>query len=142
MKFQFSLDPVLKVRSHRKQIEKQKLAEEEASRQKILSLRKEVQEKLQDYLKEDKDQDLQSLHMVKTRYEHLNREHRKMKKLSTELAQAENKVSEQRKVLADAHKKLHMIEKVRESEEKLHLKEMDRREQKFMDEISTQSHSR
>ncbi|HBX66155.1 MAG TPA: flagellar export protein FliJ, partial [Balneolaceae bacterium] len=51
-------------------------------------------------------------------------------------------VSEEREKLASAHKKLHILEKVKEFEKGLFSEQAAKNGQKFMDEIATQSFSR
>lgn len=142
MKFKFSLAPVLKVRKHQEKIQKQKLAKKVSEQQKISNLQQEVQGKLQRFLNDDDQAEAANIHLIRQRSEHLNQVHQKMETLSKELDEAEIEVSEQREKLASAHKKLHILEKVREFEKGLFTDHMSKEEQKFMDEIATQSFSR
>lgn len=142
MKFKFSLAPVLKVRKHQEKIQKQKLAKKVSEQQKISELQQEVQGKLQQFLNDDEQTQAANIHMIRQRSAHLNQVHQKMDTLSKELNKAEVKVSEQREKLAFAHKNLHILEKVREFEKSLYTERVAKEEQKFMDEIATQSFSR
>ncbi len=142
MKFKFSLDPVLKVRKHQKKMQKQKLAEKVAQKQKITDLQNEVQEKLKGYLKSNESKDIQNVQMVRRHATHMEQVHKKMKELSTQLNKADEKVLEARKDLTEAHKSLHIIEKVREFEHDLFKDHVSKEEIKFLDEIATQSYSR
>ncbi|HKK25937.1 MAG TPA: hypothetical protein VJ941_09935, partial [Gracilimonas sp.] len=65
MKFKFSLDPVLKVRDHKKKMHKQKLAEELANKQQIMEVREEVQQKLKGFLDNSDNEEIQNVHMVR-----------------------------------------------------------------------------
>ncbi|SMO81641.1 flagellar export protein FliJ [Gracilimonas mengyeensis] len=142
MKFKFSLDPVLKVRKHQKKIKKQKLAEEVAEKQKIAQLQQEIQHKLENYLENTESKEIQNVQMVRRHAAHMEEVHRKMKELSKELSKADKKVDAARQDLAEAHKSLHMIEKVKEFELDLHKDKVSKEENKFLDEIATQSFSR
>lgn len=142
MKFQFSLDSVLKVRNHEQKMKKQKLAEEMAHKQEIIQLREQIKEKLKGYLQGDESEQIMNVQQVRQRGAHIQQVHEKMKKLSDELSQADLKVTKARKSLADAHKNLHIIEKVKEFEHAVFKENVDKKEQKFMDEIATQSYSR
>lgn len=142
MKFKFSLDPVLKVRKHQEKIQKQKLAEQVAQKQKISDLRSEVQGKLENYLAEREDNPAANIHLIRRHSSHMEAVHQRMEKLSQEIDQADVKVSKEREKLAKAHKNLHILEKVKEFEKGLFSEKMAREEQKFMDEIATQSFSR
>ncbi|MAO63684.1 MAG: flagellar export protein FliJ [Balneola sp.] len=142
MKFQFSLDSVLKVRNHEQKMKKQKLAEEMAHKQEIIKLREQIKDKLSGYLQDDDSEQIMNVQQVRQKAAHIQQVHEKMKKLSDELGRADLKVSKARKHLADAHKNLHIIEKVKEFEHAAFKENVDREEQKFMDEIATQSYSR
>lgn len=142
MKFKFSLDPVLKVRNHKKKVHKQKLAEEMANKQEIVKLRDQVQVKLKSFLENTEHTEIQNVQMVRQRASHIQQVHQKMKKLSEELSEADKNVSKARNNLAEAHKNLHIIEKVKEFEKSIFNDNMAKQEQKFMDEIATQSFSK
>ena len=142
MKFKFSLAPVLKVRKHQEKLQKQKLAEQVTRKQQISDVRDDVQGKLRTFLAHSEDHTVENIHMIKRRSAHLQQVHQKMNKLSEELDKAEIEVTKEREKLAAAHKNLHILEKVREFEQSLFSQRMAKDEQKFMDEIATQSFSR
>lgn len=142
MTFKFSLDPVLKVRKHQKKIQKQKLAAEVSQKQKISQLQNQVQQKLKSYLEDAESKDIQNVQMVRRHAAHMEQVHKKMKTLGTELSQADKKVLEARKGLTEAHKSLHIIEKVKEFEFDLFNDRVSKEEHKFLDEIATQQYSR
>lgn len=142
MKFKFSLAPVLKVRKHQEKLQKQKLAEQVSKKQQISDVRDDVQGKLKTFLEHSEDNTAENIHMIRRRSAHLQQVHQKMDKLSRELDQAEIKVLKEREKLATAHKNLHILEKVKEFEQSLFSEKMAKDEQKFMDEIATQSFSR
>jgi len=142
MKFKFSLEPVLKVRQHQEKVQKQKLAEEVTNKNKISNLRSEVQGKLESYL-DNKEQDkVASIHTIKTHNAHLIHVNDHINKLQQQENSASEKVKEERTKLAEAFKKLSILEKVKENEQGAFVKNADKNDQKFMDEISSQSHSR
>jgi len=142
MKFKFSLDPVLKVRDHKKKMHKQKLAEELANKQQIMEVREEVQQKLKGFLDNSDNEEIQNVHMLRQRASHIQEVHVKMNKLSEDLSKADESVSRARTKLAEAHKNLHIIEKVKESELTIFNQKVAKQEQKFLDEVATQSFSR
>lgn len=142
MKFKFSLNTVLKVREHQEKIQKQKLAEQIAKKNEISELQQEVKGKLEAYLKEDKDMEVVSVQSLKRKGVHILQSHQKMEALNQELNAADKKVGEERAELAEAHKKLHIMEKVKEFERNMFTDRIAKDEQKFMDEIATQSFSR
>ena len=142
MKFKFSLEPVLKVRQHQEKVQQQKLAEELTNKNKISDLRNSVQGKLESYL-ETKDQDkAANIHAIKTQNAHLIQVNEHIHKLQQQEEQADKKVSTERSKLAEAFKKLSIIEKVKENEHGTFVRDMEKADQKFMDEISFQSLNR
>ena len=139
MKFKFSLEPVLKVRQHQEKVQQQKLAEELTNKNKISDLRNSVQGKLESYL-ETKDQDkAANIHAIKTHNAHLIQVNDHINKLQQQEEQADKKVKEERSKLAEAFKKLSILEKVKENEHGTFVKDAAKTDQKIMDEISSQS---
>ncbi|MTI86486.1 MAG: flagellar export protein FliJ [Balneolaceae bacterium] len=142
MKFKFSLDPVLKVRKHQEKIQKQKLAKQVAKKQKISELRNEVQGKLESYLNKSENEEAESIHMIRRHSAHMQQVHQRMEKLNKDMDKVDVEVVKEREKLATAHKKLHILEKVKEFEKDSFSSSVAKKEQKFMDEIATQSFSR
>lgn len=141
MTFKFSLDPVLKVRDHQKKVQKQKLAKEVANKQEIMNLQEQVQQKLKGFLEKTEQSEMQNVHTLRQRASHMQQVHQKMKQLSEQLSKADKNVDSARSKLAEAHKNLHIMEKMKEFERSEFDDEVSRVEQKFMDEIATQSYS-
>ena len=142
MKFKFSLEPVLKVRQHQEKIQKQKLAEEVAHKNSIQLLRNEVQDKLEDYLEEKQNDRAVNIHLIKRHNAHLIHVNDHINQLAKQEKQADAKVGKERAKLAEAFKNLSILEKVKEGEHSAFLKDAAKADQKFMDEISSQSFSR
>jgi flagellar FliJ protein len=141
MTFKFSLDPVLKVRDHQKKVQKQKLAKEVANKQEIQNLQEQVQQKLKGFLEKTEQSEMQNIHTLRQRASHMQQVHQKMKQLSEQLSKADKNVDNARSKLAEAHKNLHIMEKMKEFERSEFDDEVARVDQKFMDEIATQSYS-
>ena len=130
MKFKFSLEPVLKVRQHQEKVQQQKLAEELTNKNKISDLRNSVQGKLESYL-ETKDQDkAANIHAIKTHNAHLIQVNDHINKLQQQEEQADKKVKEERSKLAEAFKKLSILEKVKENEHGTFVKDAAKTDQK------------
>ena len=142
MKFKFSLEPVLKVRQHQEKIQKQKLAEEVSNKNKITLLRNEVQGKLETYLEDQNNDPVANIHLIKRHNAHLLQVNDHINKLQDQEKEADGKVSEERGKLAEAFKKLSILEKVKEAEHGAFISDVAKADQKFMDEISSQSFSR
>lgn len=142
MKFKFSLEPVLKVRQHQEKIQKQKLAEEVSNKNKITLLRNEVQGKLETYLEDQNNDPVANIHLIKRHNAHLLQVNDHINKLQDQEKEADGKVSEERGKLAEAFKKLSILEKVKETEHGAFISDVAKADQKFMDEISSQSFSR
>tara|TARA_B100000508_G_C11325660_1_gene211699 strand:+ start:51 stop:479 length:429 start_codon:yes stop_codon:yes gene_type:complete len=142
MKFKFSLEPVLKVRQHQEKIQKQKLAEEISNKNKITLLRNEAQKKLENYLDNKKNQTAANIHLIKRHNAHIVEVNEHINKLGDKEKEANGKVKNERGKLAEAFKKLSILEKVKETEQGLYVKAEASVDLKFMDEISTQSFNR
>ncbi|MBO6537107.1 MAG: flagellar export protein FliJ [Balneolaceae bacterium] len=142
MKFKFSLEPVLKVRQHQEKVQQQKLAEEMTNKNKITTLRAEVKGKLENYLENQQGDKVANIHTIKRHNAHLVHVNDHINRLKQEENKASEKVQEERGKLAEAFKKLSILEKVKENEQGVFVKELAKSDQKFMDEISSQSFSR
>ncbi|MBO6793863.1 MAG: flagellar export protein FliJ [Balneolaceae bacterium] len=142
MKFKFSLEPVLKVRQHQEKVQQQKLAEEMTNKNKITSLRAEVRGKLESYLENQQEDQVANIHTIKRHNAHLMHVNDHINRLVKEENKADEKVQVERGKLAEAFKKLSILEKVKENEQGVFVKELAKSDQKFMDEISSQSFSR
>ncbi|MCG8372966.1 MAG: flagellar export protein FliJ [Balneolales bacterium] len=142
MKFKFSLEPVLKVRQHQEKVQKQKLAEEVSKKNKITNLRNEVKGKLESYLNANEEKETGTVNDIKRHNTHLVNVHAHITKLEVQENKADQKVKKERDELAEAFKKLSILEKVKESEYSVFMKDSSRKDQKFMDEISSQSYTR
>lgn len=142
MKFKFSLEPVLKVRQHQEKVQKQKLAEELVNKNKISDLRNDVKEKLESYLYNKNDVHPANIHSIKTHNAHIVNVNEHIQKLKEQEKKADQKVNNERSKLAEAFKKLSILEKIKEKEHSTFLKDAARSDQKFMDEISSQSFSK
>ncbi len=142
MKFKFSLEPVLKVRKHQEKVQQQKLAEEITNKNKISDLRNQVQNKLESYLTGKEKGKAADIHTIRTYNAHLMSANNELTKLQKKEKNADVKVEKERSKLAEAFKKLNMLEKVKEKEQELFNKNLAKLNQKFMDEVSSQSHGK
>jgi len=142
MKFKFSLEPVLKVRKHQEKMQKLRLAEEVMKKEEIEQIKQNVNQKLHDFLETGQTEQAANLHNVKVYSVHLQEAHQAMKQLNVKADEAEKRIGKEREKLAQAHKNKHILMKLKEGEERLFKKELNRYEQKTMDEIATQSFGR
>ncbi|MEX0945269.1 MAG: flagellar export protein FliJ [Balneolaceae bacterium] len=142
MKFKFSLDSVLKVREHQEKIQKQKLAEEMLKKKKIEDIRLEVSSRLNNYLENKCINHAESVHSLKQFGSHMVEAHQTINKLNGEKKEADKAINSERQDLAKAHKKRHIMEKVREFELNIFSEKVSRHEQVHMDEIASQSYNR
>ena len=141
MKFNFSLEPVLKVRKHKERLQKQKLAEKLSAKEQINSRQEEMKQKLENYLQNTERSDFENVHTIKRHSKHMQQTYKKIEELDGQLKEAENAVSEEREKLVVANQKRHVMEKVKEKERKRFLEKLSKLEQKTMDEIATQTYS-
>lgn len=141
MKFNFSLEPVLKVRKHKEKLQKQKLAEKLSAKEQINSRQENMKQKLENYLANTDSSDFKNVHTIKRHSKHMQQTSKKIEELNGQLKKAEHAVSEEREKLVVANQKRHMMEKVKEKERKHFLEKLSKLEQKTMDEIATQTYS-
>ena len=142
MKFEFSLEPVLKVRKHEEKIEKQKLAEKLNKKNNLAEIKTRLKEKLEQYLDKADRKEFINLHDLRRNQQHINDLYEKVEKVNSSLNTVKKAVNQQRDKLANVHKKRHIMEKVKEEERELFLEEISKQERKVMDEIATQTFSK
>lgn len=142
MAFKFSLESVLKVRKHQEKLQKQRLAEELMKKKRIDDVKAEVHEKLNSFLQKDQFKNAENIQRIKRHGRHILQTHELIQKLGSESDEVEKSVSKVRETLADAHKRRHILEKLKEVEQGMFARRLQRDEQKNMDEIATQSFSR
>ena len=138
MKFTFSLDSVLKVREHQEKMQQQKLATEMQRKRNIEEIRNEVSVRLNQLLRNNELKQFESIHSLKQLGSQMIEAHQTMDRLNGEEKEAEIAVDKERVDLAKAHKKRHIMEKVKELELNLFSEKVSRHEQIRMDEIATQ----
>ena len=142
MKFTFSLDSVLKVREHQEKIQQQKLAKEMLRKKNIEEVRNEVSSRLNQLLRANDVKQFESVHSLKQMGSHMMEAHQTMDRLNGEKKDADKAVDKERLDLAKAHKKRHIMEKVKELELNLFSEKVSRNEQTRMDEIAGQLFNR
>lgn len=142
MKFEFSMEPVLKVRKHEENIQKQKLAEKLTKKKDLNALKERLKKELENHVNEAGDNKFVNLHDLQRQQQYINDLHEKVKKVNESLEKVKAAVDRQRDKLADVHKKRHIMEKVKEDERELFLEEMSKQQRKVMDEVATQTFSK
>lgn len=142
MKFNFSLNSVLKVREHQETFQKQQLAKELQNKKRIEKLRTEVNQKLDHYLKANEYEQVASIHVMKRFGSHIVEANQQIHQLNQREQSAEKKVQNEQIKLEKAHKEKHIMEKAREFEYSIFSEKVSRSEQNSMDEIAVQLYSR
>ena len=142
MKFEFSLEPVLKVRKHEEKIQKQKLAEKLNKKKDLRELKERLKKELEKHINDADSNKFVNLHDLQRQQQYINDLHEKVKKVNDSLDKIKTVVERQRNKLADVHKKRHIMEKVKEDERELFLEEMTKQQRKVMDEVATQTFSK
>ena len=142
MKFEFSLESVLKVREHEEKVQKQKLAEKLNKKKHLNSIKENLKRELENHISNNGSNTYENLHDLQRKQQYINELHYKVKKVNSSLASVKRAVDEQRDILADVHKKRHIMEKVKEGERELFLEEISRQQRKIMDEVATQTFSK
>lgn len=141
MKFEFSLESVLKVRKHEEKVHEQKLAKKLTEKKNLKELKQQLKQKLQKYLAKGDEEKFSNLHDLCRHQQHINDLHQKVEELNSGLEVVEKAVDKERDKLAEVHKKRHIMEKVKDEEKELFLERMSKHQQKIMDEVATQTYS-
>jgi len=142
MKFEFSLEPVLKVREHEEKIEKQKLAEKLNKKRDLKTLKQNLKDKLEHHVNESDGEQFVNVHDLQRKQQYINDLHNKVKQVNQSIKSVKEAVDQQRDKLADVHKKRHIMEKVKEEEREIFLEQMSKQQRKVMDEVATQTFSK
>lgn len=142
MKFDFSLEPVLKVRKHEEKVQKQKLAVKVSEKQDLSKRKRNLQNKLKALLDGTDAEEFENLHDLKRHKNFVKEVHQRMQKLNDSLKVVEHAVNKQRDKLATVHKKRHIMEKLKEEEREVLLEEMARQQRKALDEVATQTRTK
>ncbi len=139
MKFNFSLDPVLKVRKYEENIQKLKLAKEMQKKNQIKDLQAKVKEKLNTFINDSNGTNAESIHDIKMHSHYLQQVHLEIEKLDNKETDVKKSIQAVRKELEKVHQKRTILEKVKEFKIELFQEELQRTEQNTIDEISIQS---
>ncbi|HKI45649.1 MAG TPA: flagellar export protein FliJ [Balneolales bacterium] len=140
-KFSFKLEPVLKIRIHEEELQKQAFARE---MQQLIGLKGEydkVQNELEQYSKEYENGNralLQSPNEYQRHYTFIQSRQQELARLNREIEQAKERTEQERKKLITANQKTRVLENLKERKRVEYLEEADREDQKVMNEIATQ----
>ena len=139
MNFEFSLEPVLKVRKHEEKVEKQKLARKLNKKKDLNELKIQLKEELEKHLNDLESSSYRNVHDLQRYQQYVKDLHKKVKQVNSSLSTIKNAIEQQREKLADVHKKRHLMEKVKEEEKEIFLQEVSKKQRKVMDEVATQT---
>jgi flagellar protein FliJ len=142
MTFRFSLEPVLLVREHKEKQQRQKLAREMKRKQSLAEQKEAIAAELEDFLGQKDLHKVHDIRKLKNSYSHLEHAHNAMGKLDRDIKKADKAISRERDKLVVAHRETHIMEKVEEREYAVYRTELERAEQKVMDEIATRTFNR
>ncbi len=142
MTFRFSLEPVLRVREHKEKLQRQKLAEEMKRKQKIAEQKETVEAELKHFLAQKDLHKAHDIRKLKNSYVHLEHAHNAMGKLDRDMKKVDKAIFRERDKLVVAHRETHIMEKAKDREFSTYKMELERTEQKAMDEIATQFFNR
>ena len=141
MKFEFSLEPVLKVREHEEKVQKQKLAEKLNKKKDLKILKQNLKNELENHISNSDGEKFLNVHDLQRQQQYINDLHEKVKKVNQSLESIKKAVDRQRDKLADVHKKRHIMEKVKEEEREVFFEQVSKQQRKVMDEVATQTFS-
>lgn len=138
MKFKFRFDSVLKIRRYQKRKEKQKLNvlfnKRSTTEQLVSNLWKQCRQEAESSTKE-------SVLANRRYYTQKHRQHEYLKQLKQELNQLNSKVKQQREKLAEAVKRMQMMEKIKERDKKVFIEHAEHVEQLQQNEVAIQRYN-
>lgn len=140
-KFSFKLEPVLKIRIHEEELQKQAFARQ---MQQLIELKEEhdkVQHELEEYSSEHGKGEHASLHSpaeYQRHYAFIQSRQQELARLNQEIELGKKRTEEERKKLIVANQKTRVLENLKEKKRREYLQEADREDQKVMNEIATQ----
>lgn len=139
-KFSFKLEPVLKIRIHEEELQKQAFARQ---MQQLVTLKErhdEVRDELERYSDEHEREhiSLRSPAEYQRHYAFIQSKQQELARLDDEIEQSKERTEQERKKLIVANQKTRVLENLKEKKRLEYLKEVDREEQKVMNEIATQ----
>lgn len=142
MRFSFKLEPVLKVRGHEENVEKQKLAfllrEENELRQKYNRKRK----RLTEIWEAKNDKEIEGHHRERMMQNFLMEEERSLGRIKETLKEKKKGIETQKNRVIEANKQVRMIQKIKQKALMQHLKEAEHQDQLVQNEVATQMYLR
>lgn len=144
-KFSFKLEPVLKIRIHEEELQKQAFARQMQQLIKLKEQHDEVQAELEKYSAEQEKKGHESLRSpseYQRHFTYIQSCQQELARLNQEIDLAKKRTDEERKKLIIANQKTRALENLKEKKQIEYMKEADREEQKVMNEIATQGYHR
>jgi len=138
-KFNFKLETVLRVRRHREEKERQKLANLRRKKMRLEAQKSDINSDLQTFhTNRDEQIDGQSPIQHRQQYSYIHEQHQQMKQLDNKIDHLAKEVDDQRKKLIEANKQTKILKNLKSKHKMRFLEEVDRIEQKQLNEIATQ----
>lgn len=141
-KFKFKLDTVLRVRRHKEEKARQKLADLRRRKMRLETQKSEINGDLKAFHNNrDEQVDRQTPVQHRQQYSYIHEQHKQIKQLDNKIENLAKQVAEQRKKLIEANKQTKILSNLKSKHKMNFLEEVDRLEQKQLNEIATQRYN-
>lgn len=138
-KFKFKLETVLRVRRHREEKARQELADLRRRKMRLESQKHEINGHLQTFNNNRDEQiDGQTPIQHRQQYSYIHDQHQQIKQLDNKIDHLAKQVNDKRKKLIEANKQTKILSNLKAKHKMNFLEEVDRLEQKQLNEIATQ----
>jgi len=138
-RFAFELEPVLKIRTHEEELQKQAFARQMQQMIQLKEQHEGIRSELDRYSTEHEQHSaLKSPVEYQRHYSFIQSRQQEMAQLDHEIDLAKERTEMERKKLITANQKTRVLENLKEKKRLEYMKEADMEEQKVMNEIATQ----
>jgi len=141
-KFKFKFETLKNVREHKKKIQQQKLARAEKKKMQIEHDIRQLEESVA-VSNQQRNQELTNYNAAKHRqhYSYLHDNYKQIQSLNNQLNKVNGEVEKERKKLIQLSKKTKILENLEARQRTAYLEEMDRMEQKQLNEVAIQQYN-
>ena len=138
-KYKFELETVLKVRNYREKAQQQKYAQALQKQTSLENHKQSLIDELSSYAHWSNSQNgaIDALH-----FQYIEQKHQQIRKMDERIVRAKSETEAERKKLLEARRNTKAMENLEHQHRMAYLKEMDREEQKVMNEIATIRYNR
>lgn len=145
-KFKFELEPVLRVRRHQEEQQRQAFARVQKKKINLQEQLQRTYNRIEEYnqlinTKATGTDSAMGVARYQQQYSYLEEEHNRIWRLKQQIKEVQKELDKERKKLIEANKKVKILENLESKKRMLFLEEVDRLEQKQLNEVATQRYN-